>query len=207
MRKALVVVVALAPVLMPGGLLAVTGPERGGERGGTSLAGRLLVAAPELADPNFAHTVVLMVLHDGDGAFGLVVNRRYGTAPLGKFLRDMGKDPGGSEREVEFFYGGPVEPGIGFVTHGADYAIAGTHDVTPALRVTSDPEILLDILNGRGPSQALITLGYAGWGPGQLEGEIAHQDWLSVPAEPDLVLGTRPEGKWQAAMARGGTEL
>jgi putative transcriptional regulator len=203
MRKAAIVAaLALMLVLAPGRPQAVPGTEHA-----VSLAGRLLVAVPELADPNFARTVVLMVLHNGEGAFGLVVNRRWGTAPLGQFLREMGRDPGEAEREVEFFYGGPVEPGIGFVTHGADYAIEATRDVTAELRVTSDPAILMDILNGKGPARALITLGYAGWAPGQLEGELLRKDWLTLPATPDLVLDQGPEGKWQAAMGRAGTEL
>jgi putative transcriptional regulator len=194
---------AVALILAPGGPRAVPGPDEHG----ASLAGRLLVAVPGLADPNFARTVVLMIAHDADGAFGLVVNRRYGKAPLGAFLRRIGKDPGAAEREVEFLYGGPVEPEIGFVTHGPDYAIAATRDVTPGLRVTSDPEILLDILHGRGPARALITLGYAGWGPGQLERELARDDWLTLPAEADLVLDAEPEAMWQAAMERTGTDL
>jgi putative transcriptional regulator len=203
MRKAVVVgLLALALVLAPGRPHAVPGAE-----GTASTAGRLLVAVPDLADPNFARTVVLMVLHNAEGAFGLVVNRRWGKAPLGQFLRETGRDPGEVEREVEFFYGGPVEPGIGFVTHGADYAISATRDVTADIRVTSDPAILLDILRGNGPAEALITLGYAGWAPGQLERELLRRDWLTLPATPDLVLGPEPERKWQAAMGRVGTEL
>jgi putative transcriptional regulator len=205
MRKAVVVgllALALVLVLAPGRPEAVHGPE-----GTASTAGRLLVAVPELADPNFSRTVVLMILHNEDGAFGLVVNRRWGRAPLGAFLRGIGKDPGDLEREVEFFYGGPVEPGIGFVTHGTDYAIGATRDVTAELRVTGDPAILLDILDGKGPAAALITLGYAGWAPGQLERELARRDWLTVPADAALVLTTEPERRWQAAMERAGTEL
>jgi putative transcriptional regulator len=204
-RRALAAgLLVLALLLVPGRPSAVPGPA---ERGGASLAGRLLVAAPELADPNFARTVVLMVLHNEEGAFGLVVNRPYGMAPLGAFLRGLGKDPGDAEREVEFFYGGPVEPGIGFVVHGADYAIEATRNVTAELRVTSDPAILRDILDGRGPARPLITLGYAGWGPSQLESELARQDWLTIPAGADLVLALPPARKWRAALDRRGTDL
>jgi putative transcriptional regulator len=204
MRNAIVMgFLALALVLAPGVPRAVPSQDR--DAG--SLAGQLLVAAPELADPNFAHTIVLMIAHDAEGAFGLVVNRPYGTAPLGAFLRRMGEDPGEAEREVAFFYGGPVEAGIGFVTHGNDYAIGATRNVTEQLRVTSDPQVLVDILHGRGPAQALITLGYSGWGPGQLERELARHDWLTAPAAADLVLEMAPEARWEAAMARAGTDL
>ncbi|HET6468787.1 MAG TPA: YqgE/AlgH family protein [Geminicoccaceae bacterium] len=172
-----------------------------------STAGRLLVAAPELDDPNFRRTVVLMVLHDADGALGLVVNRRYGRAPLGELLRRLGEAAPERGPEVEMFYGGPVEPGTAIVVHSRDYDRPGTTRLGSGLGVTGGPPIFQDIAAGRGPAQSLLVLGYAGWAPGQLEAELRAGAWLVVPAEPDLVLDPEPADKWQRALALGGSEL
>lgn len=175
--------------------------------GTVSLAGRLLVATAGLTDPNFARTLVLMVSHDGDGAFGLVVNRPYGTAPLAELLRKLGVGEIATERIVTVGYGGPVDADAGFLVHDAGYAGATTRKVTGRIAVTPDPQALAALARPDGPAQALVTLGYAGWGPGQLDGEVARGDWDHLPADPDLVFTADPAGAWEAAQARLGTEL
>ena len=193
-------------------LLVAAGPSRpeaaAGPVASTSLAGQLLVAEAELDDPNFDHTVVLMLHHDGDGALGLVINRPYGTAPNDELLRRLGVAgdqpvPG----ETVIYYGGPVEPEVGMVVHSAEYARAGTMRVTADLAVTSDPAALADLVRGKGPKQAIPVLGYAGWGPGQLESELAQGSWFVLPAEAGLVFAPDPATIWDAALARRGIEL
>ena len=167
----------------------------------------LLVAEERLADPNFAHTVVLMVHHDAEGAMGLVVNRRYGRAPLAELLRQLGRSRARPAARSTLYYGGPVEPNIGFVLHGPGYSTAATRRVTAEFSMTGDPQAVVDLAEGRVPGAAKLLLGYAGWGPGQLDSEIPRKDWLTVPADASLVLATEPEKIWQLAFDRRGTEL
>ena len=96
-------------------------------------------------------------------------------------------------------YGGPVDPGRGFVLHSADYEVDGTEHVSNGIAVTLNPEALIDIALGQGPRRSLIIFGYSGWGPLQLEGELARGDWTvtDADADPDLVLGTDHESKWR----------
>ena len=187
-------------------LLLPTVP-RAGEDALSSTAGMLLVAEEKLADPNFDRTVVLMVHHDAEGAMGLVVNRRYGRAPAADLLRRLGRDPGTASGDVDIYYGGPVEPEIGFVIHRPGYATPATREVAAGLAMTSDPQAVADLAEGRLAGPAKLVLGYAGWGPGQLEGELAQKDWLVVPADPSLVLTDEIDEVWRYAFARRGIEL
>jgi putative transcriptional regulator len=151
--------------------------------------------------------VVLMVHHDAEGAMGLVVNRRYGRAPLAELLRQLDREPGKAGGDMDLYYGGPVEPGIGFLLHGPGYATTATRRITADLSMTGDPQAIVDLAEGRVPGAAKLLLGYAGWGPGQLESEMARKDWLTVPADAALVLTTEPERIWQMAFERRGTDL
>jgi len=172
-----------------------------------SLAGSLLVASPELGDPNFEQTVVLMLQDDEEGAVGVVINRPYGSAPTAELLRRLGVDPGNAKGETELFYGGPVQPEIGMVVHGTDYALPSTRQVVPGIAVTSDPKVLADIAQGKGPHQAIPALGYAGWAPGQLARELAQGAWFTLPADPLLIFAPDPAQVWKKAYARRGVEL
>jgi putative transcriptional regulator len=128
-----------------------------------SVAGRLLVATPDLDDPNFRRTVVYMVHHDESGAMGLVINRVLGAGPLDKMLEGLGIDAeGDSSVEIEVHYGGPVETSRGFMLHTPDYQGADTTVVSDLAALTLTPEILRDIAAGRGPKRSLFALGYAG---------------------------------------------
>lgn len=171
------------------------------------LAGMLLVAEPELADPNFDHTVVLVIEHDGKGALGLVVNRPYGTAPTAELLRRLGVAAEAVTGETLLFYGGPVQPDVGMVVHSADYARADTKRVTAEIAVTVDPAALADLALGKGPRRAVPVLGYAGWAAGQLESELASGSWFTLPADPALVFAADPARAWAEAFARKGVDL
>ncbi len=175
----------------------VDAPPKGG-----SLTGQLLVATDELRDPRFVRTVVYMVRHDAGGAMGLVVNRPIREVPLASVLERLGMDSEEITGEVRVHYGGPVEVNLGFVLHTADYATQGTRPVKDGIAITSVPEIFRAIGAGAGPRLTLFALGYAGWAPGQLEAEIAGGDWISVPADEELVFDEKSEKKWDRAMAR-----
>jgi putative transcriptional regulator len=173
-----------------------------------SLAGRLLVATPELDDPNFRETVVYIVHHDQGGAMGLVLNRVLGTGPLDKMLESLGAAPNGAtDRKLRVYSGGPVEPGRAFVLHSPDYHDANTVVLSDLAALTIPPHILEDIAAGKGPKRSLFALGYAGWGPDQLEGELAAGAWSVVEPDEDLLFDEKSETKWQRAWDRRGVEL
>jgi putative transcriptional regulator len=174
---------------------------------GASLAGQLLVASPEIGDPRFEHTVVLLVRHKLSGALGIIINRPLGERPLAMLMDMIGEDTTHVEGRVPLFAGGPVEPEVGFVLHSVDYHRAETLDVGTNLAMTSTREILRDIAHNKGPAKTLIAFGYAGWGPGQLESEMAQRGWFTAPADPALVFDEARGTLWEEAMKRRSRQL
>jgi putative transcriptional regulator len=172
---------------------------------GQGLTGQFLVATDTLRDPRFARTVIYVVRHDANGAMGLVVNRPGRDIPLAPLLRKFGLDDRGVTGSVRAHYGGPVEIGQGFLLHTAEYATQGTERVAGDIAMTPAPGVLSalsDIARGAGPRKSLFAVGYAGWGPGQLEGEIERDAWITVPADPALLFDEDHVRKWDRAMAR-----
>jgi putative transcriptional regulator len=167
-----------------------------------SLAGQLLVASPDIGDPRFRHAVILMVQHDSKGALGIVINRPVEELPLAKLMQALGQDAKGIVGTVRIYAGGPVQPQKGFIVHGAEYHRAETIDIDGRLAVTGSPEVLRDIGHGNGPKQSLVAFGYAGWGPGQLESELAKDGWFTVKADSHLVFDVDREKLWDEAMKR-----
>jgi len=173
----------------------------------TSLAGQLLIAAPTIGDPRFAHTVILMVRHDKEGALGIVINRPVGERSIAALLEATGHDNAEVTGILRVFAGGPVQPELGFVVHSAEYHRAETVDVDGRVAMTASRQVLLDIGHNEGPKKSLFALGYAGWGPGQLEDELARHNWFTTPEEPKLVFDDDREKLWEDAMARRTREL
>ena len=169
---------------------------------GDSLAGQLLVASPDIGDPRFARAVILMLRHKSSGAVGIVINRPIEERTFASLLQAIGDDAGDVEGRVLLFAGGPVEPQAGFVLHSSDYHRDQTMEVTAGIAVTSSRETIRDIAHKRGPDKTLIAFGYAGWGPGQLESEMAQHSWFVAPADPALVFDDDRAALWQDAMAR-----
>lgn len=172
-----------------------------------SLTGRLLVARESLRDPNFAQTVVFMLQHDTEGAMGLVINRPLALAPLGELLEEMGDGGEGLDGEIELHYGGPVEPGRGFLLHSDKTMLDSSQALPGGFALTSDPEMLRRIGEGRGPDGFRFLLGYAGWAPGQLEGEITRGSWWHIEADPQLVFDQDEASIWKRALAARGVDL
>jgi putative transcriptional regulator len=166
------------------------------------LTAKLLIAMPGMEDPRFAGSVVFLCQHSAEGAMGLIVNKRVDEVTFEELLEQLEIDRPDAVRDVPVCYGGPVELRRGFVLHSADYEARGDEGlaVDDQFSMTATLDVLEDIAHGRGPRQALLALGYAGWGPGQLEDEIAANGWLTAEAAPDLVFGPSMEGKWEAAL-------
>jgi putative transcriptional regulator len=174
-----------------------------------SLTGQLLVASPGMPDPRFAKTVIFIVRHNEDGAMGLVINRVLGVGSAAKLLEGAGISTEGvpGDAKVRVHYGGPVSPQRGFVLHSGDYAEEGTLEVTDKVSMTAAAQILHAIAKGKGPHRGFIAVGYAGWAPQQLEGELARKDWLVVPSDEHLVFDAPMAAKWRRAVDRHGVEL
>lgn len=166
------------------------------------LTGKLLIAMPGMGDPRFAGAVVFLCAHSDDGAMGIIVNKSMDEVTFTEMLDQLEIASPGAVRDVPVCYGGPVELRRGFVLHSSDYRARGEDGLVVDSRfsMTATLDILEDIANGRGPERALLALGYAGWGPGQLEAEIAQNGWLTAEASPDLVFGVGMDGKWEAAL-------
>jgi len=174
----------------------------------TSLAGHLLVAMPQMQDPRFARAVVYLCAHNEDGAMGLVVNRLLDDVAWPELMKQLGiETPATTGNDRHIHFGGPVEAGRGFVLHSADYVEDGTLVVGGNVALTATLDILRAIGRGAGPKRSLLALGYAGWGPGQLDSEIQANGWLSVAADEDIVFDTQHGDKWQRALGKLGIDL
>lgn len=174
------------------------------------LTGKLLIAMPGMMDARFARSVVCLCSHSNQGAMGLIVNRVLPDLRLPALMAHLGLVGDASALRAPdgpVHFGGPVEQGRGFVLHSTEYALGpATLQVTPAIAMTATLDVLEDMLRGRGPAQALMMLGYAGWGPGQLEQELLANGWLSVDASAALVFGTAIGTKWEAALRALGVD-
>jgi putative transcriptional regulator len=163
--------------------------------------GQLLVASEGMRDPRFRQSVIVLLKHDSNGAFGIVINRPLGERPIAALLADSGGDGKDLEGTIPVFLGGPVQPQLGFVVHSAEYRLPETQTAGD-VAMTASKEVLRDIGQRRGPAKYLFALGYAGWGAGQLEGEIARGGWHTAPADRDLVFDAERGTVWQKALAR-----
>jgi putative transcriptional regulator len=165
------------------------------------LDGKLLIAMPSMGDPRFNRSVVYLCAHSDDGAMGLIVNKPAEDLDFNDLLEQLDIKVDRPIEAIDVHYGGPVEHGRGFVLHSRDYeAQDATLNVNDHFGMTATLDILEDISQGHGPESCLLALGYAGWGPGQLEDEIRENGWLTCDANASLVFSDDHDGKWNAAM-------
>jgi putative transcriptional regulator len=165
------------------------------------LAGQMLIAMPAMGDPRFAQAVIYVCDHSAKGAMGIVINRPLETPSFEDLLRQLSIDPIPPARSIRLCNGGPVDNARGFVLHSADWTGEGSLRVDDVFSLTASLDILKAIAGGGGPKQGVLALGYAGWGPGQLDTEMQQNAWLSAPADPTLVFDGAHETKWRRALA------
>jgi putative transcriptional regulator len=168
------------------------------------LTGKLLVAMPGMADPRFTRAVIYICSHGPSGAMGLVINRLFGEADFPMLLEQLNIKSSPHIPDIPVQFGGPVEMGRGFVLHSSDYLREGTTRIDDRIAVTATIEIIQDIANGKGPARALMVLGYAGWGGGQLEEELKNNGWLTVGTDEEILFDSNLDSKWDRAMAKIG---
>ncbi len=171
------------------------------------LTGQLLIAMPSMRDSRFARTVVYICAHNAEGAMGLVINRLVGSATFPDLLSQLGIETETVAEEIRVHFGGPVESGRGFVLHSGDYSHESTLQVAEQVALTASVDILQDIAAGQGPQLSLLALGYAGWGPGQLDSEIQANGWLHVAPDESLVFDDDLDTKWDRAIAKLGFDV
>ncbi len=165
----------------------------------SSLKNQFLVAMPGLEDDNFSHTVSLLCEHNDKGAIGLIINRPTDLT-LTAMLDQMGvKHVAEDANEHVVFWGGPVQPERGFVVHRGPGGWESCMPIAKDLFITTSRDVLAAIGEGRGPKEFLVTLGYAGWGAGQLETEILANSWLNTPVDSGIIFKTPARSRWQSA--------
>lgn len=173
----------------------------------TPLANQLLIALPSLEESAFSRSVALVCQHDDDGAMGIVVNRAS-EYTLGEVLGQM-SITGGSDalRTRVVLAGGPVHPERGFVLHDGGRQWESTLEITGDLFLTTSRDILEAMAKDEGPQNAVVALGCAGWDAGQLEQELTDNDWLTAPADAELLFTLPLETRWEAAAGRIGVDF
>jgi putative transcriptional regulator len=174
---------------------------------GHSFGNNLLIALPSLQDSQFERSVTLICQHDGDGAMGVVVNRPS-EYTLGEVLQQMGISSDSESLQSQIVLaGGPVHPERGFVLHDGDREWDSTLAVGDGLFLTTSRDVLEALARGEGPGQAVVALGCAGWGAGQLEQELVDDSWLMVPTRRDVLFDLPLPQRWQAAAGSIGVDL
>jgi putative transcriptional regulator len=166
------------------------------------LTGQLLIAMPAMADERFAQSVIYLCAHTPEGAMGLVLNRPLQRPKFDDLLRQLEVAPLPPARRIRLCAGGPLDNARGFVLHTTDWTGEGSLRVDDAVALTASLDVLKAIAEGRGPREGLLALGYAGWGPGQLDAEIQQNAWLSVPADETIVFDADHDTKWRRALAK-----
>ncbi len=171
------------------------------------LTGQFLIAMPSMTDARFERSLIYMCAHSEAGALGLVVNRLAEDITFPDLLTQLGIDCADPKDAITVHFGGPVEQSRGFVLHSADYLRETTLVVSHDIGLTASTDVLEAIADGSGPRQKLLALGYAGWGPGQLETEIQANGWLNSPVNEDLLFGADVTSKWERAFDSIGFDL
>ena len=168
------------------------------------MSGQLLIAMPSMADPRFARTVIYLCAHSDQGAMGLVINKPMPQITFVDLLEQLEIETEGAVEDQVVNFGGPVESGRGFVLHSGDFQREGTMMVDDTVGLTATVDILRAIAAGDGPERHLLALGYAGWGPGQLDSEIQANGWLHAPADDAILFDHDLSTKWERSIAKLG---
>ena len=169
--------------------------------------GQVLLAMPAMTDPRFERSVIYICAHNEDGAMGIVINKTLNSIDFRDLLKELDIPTDPTTRNITVHFGGPVENQRGFVLHSLDYEHAELLIVEGQVGLSATLDILRDLAQGSGPKHSILALGYAGWGPGQLEAEFQENAWLSVPANETLLFDVPNDDKWERAFNSIGVDL
>ncbi len=171
------------------------------------LTGQILIAMPAMTDPRFTKSVIYICVHNEEGAMGLVVNKTIDSLAFPELLKQLDIGVHGIIDDRPVHHGGPLDTGRGFILHSLDYQQESTISITEGLGLTATIDVLSDIAENRGPAQSLLALGYAGWGPNQLDDEIQQNAWLQSSADRELIFNLQNDKKWECAISSIGIDL
>jgi putative transcriptional regulator len=172
------------------------------------LEGKLLIALPGMSDPRFERSLIYMCAHSNTGAMGLIVNKPIEGLNFQELIRRLELPVSERTPNSAILFGGPVETNRGFVLHSGEYEGAdSTLPISADVSLTATLDILRAISEGHGPQQALFALGYAGWGPGQIEAEIQANGWVHCDADKSLIFSDDMDSKWSVALGTLGIDM
>jgi putative transcriptional regulator len=190
------------------GIFHVMAKDNRSIEGTNFLEGKLLIALPGMSDPRFEKSVIFMCAHSEEGAMGLIVNKPIDGLGFHELVRNLDIPVNGNAPDSPVLFGGPVETERGFVLHSGEYASTNaTMPVTSEISLTATLDILKAIAEGHGPQRSIFTLGYAGWGPGQIEDEIRMNGWIHCDADSHIVFETDIDARWSSALRKLGIDL
>ena len=173
------------------------------------LSGKLLLAMPGMADPRFERAVIALCVHDEDGAIGIGIGHKRAGISFRGLLRQLDLDPGKAP-ECAVHHGGPVEPGRGFVLHSSDWGGQDTLHVNgdkgEIFAMTGTIDVLKAIAEGRGPTQWIVALGYAGWDGGQLDEEMTRHGWFAASGDQKILFDTPTDERWAESFKAEGID-
>jgi len=164
------------------------------------LTGQILISAPHVQDPDFEKVVIYVCGHDVQGAMGIIVNKHLGDLTLSGLLDHLSFSQDKLEHDLPIYFGGPVEPGRGFILHSDEFSHPGTLVLGNRVALTATLEILKAISEGEGPEHCLLAMGYVVWEAGQLDEEIQTPRWILSKTDPSLLFHTRAERKWRGTL-------
>jgi len=164
-----------------------------------------LISMPHMTDPMFNKSLIFVCEHDGEGAMGLIINKPLPSANVGEILSQTRLDQLSPIPDI--YFGGPVSMNQGFFLHSKNYEIEGSHPVSEQISLTSNIEIIDDIIKGKGPNNFRFVMGYAGWGKQQLDREFENGDWLTIPSSPDFIFQMPDHLKWENAAKTFGIDI
>ena len=169
------------------------------------LINKFLIAMPSISDPIFKKSLILLCNYDKNGAMGLIINKPIDNEMISEIF--FNKNTSKIKKKTKIYFGGPVSLNTGFVLHDSNYSTNKTLNISKELSITSDEKIFKDIELSCGPTNFLLTLGYAGWDKGQLEHEIKNGDWLIAPADSNFIFKTSDDKKWDVSSTNLGINL
>lgn len=164
-----------------------------------NLTGQIIVSMPSLEDERFIKTVIYMCAHSSEGSMGIIINKKIDYDLYPDLLEQIGIDKPLNNKKLFIRYGGPVENGRGFVLHSDDLIRKETLNINRGIALTSTTEFFEDLSRGKGPKNSILALGYAGWGPGQLESEIIQNSWMPLSVDSNFLFDEEVSQKWKEA--------
>ncbi len=164
-----------------------------------NLTGQFLISMPSQKDDRFEKTVIYLCAHSKDGAMGIIINKKIDYDLYPDLLEQLGIDKPLLDKKLLIRYGGPVETGRGFVLHSDEVIQKETLTIDKGVALTSTSEFFDDLSSGRGPKNSILALGYAGWGPGQLEQELSLNSWVTLKTNSEFIFDEEVSNKWNKA--------